>query len=138
MKIDSRFCSPFMNTLSVAEEMTRVHRLMPRSWIVLPPTVWGPSMWHYIHLSSLYYSIYPYSEAIFRDWMKNIPQLLPCSTCHNHFKRAIKDYSSEEDAFTFFVKIHNQVNQRNKKELKKVEEMRDYYEELLAEVLGMV
>ena len=93
------------------------------------PNIWGPQFWRYYHIMSLNYPANP-SPAL-RERMKayilSIPASLPCIICQKHASKFIATtsectyptldavVSSQPNLFSFFVRFHNYVNQKQGK-----------------------
>ena len=87
-------------------------------------TVWGPSMWHYLHTMSFNYPINPTTEdkKHYKDFMLNLQYVLPCKYCRQNLTKNYKAFplrSSDllnRDAFSRYVyKLHEMVNKMLKK-----------------------
>ena len=55
-------------------------------------SVWGPSMWHYLHIMSFNYPVKPTSEEKkhYRDFVLNMKHVLPCKYCRINLKTNFK------------------------------------------------
>ena len=55
-------------------------------------TVWGPSMWHYLHTMSFNYPVDPTIEdkKHYRDFVLNLRYVLPCKYCRINLKTNFK------------------------------------------------
>jgi hypothetical protein len=55
-------------------------------------TVWGPSMWHYMHAMSFNYPIKPTSEQKkhYKQFVLNLQHTLPCGACRTNLKNNLK------------------------------------------------
>ena len=51
-------------------------------------TVWGPSMWHYLHIMSFNYPVKPtlQDKKNYRNFVLNLQNTLPCGTCRKNLK----------------------------------------------------
>lgn len=87
-------------------------------------TVWGPSMWHYIHTMSFNYPIEPTKEnkIKYREFILNLPHTLPCKYCRINLKKNLKVHPlkpchlKNRDAFSRWVyELHETVNKMLKK-----------------------
>ena len=87
-------------------------------------TVWGPSMWHYLHTMSFNYPIQPTLEdkKHYRDFMLNLQYVLPCKYCRQNLKNNYKIFPvtmsvmASRDSFSRYVyKLHEMVNKLLKK-----------------------
>ena len=82
-------------------------------------TVWGPSMWHYMHAMSFNYPVHPTAEQKkhFRDFILNLQHTLPCGACRKNLKNNLKArplkaaHLKNREAFSRFVfDLHETVN----------------------------
>ena len=82
-------------------------------------TVWGPSMWHYLHTMSFNYPVHPSQDdkRCYRDFMLSLVHVLPCRHCRENLKRNYKAhplkmcYMKDRNSFSRYVyKLHETVN----------------------------
>jgi hypothetical protein len=82
-------------------------------------TVWGPSMWHYLHIMSFNYPVRPTNDdkKNYRDFMLSLVHVLPCRHCRENLKRNYKAhplkmcYMKDRNSFSRYVyKLHEVVN----------------------------
>jgi len=82
-------------------------------------TVWGPSMWHYLHTMSFNYPINPSKEnkQHYRDFIINLQNVLPCKYCRQNLKTNMKanpltmNHMESRDTFSRYIyKLHETVN----------------------------
>jgi hypothetical protein len=87
-------------------------------------TVWGPSMWHYLHTMSFNYPVHPSKEnkEHYRDFVLNLQNVLPCGKCRKNliknFKKLPLTEESMESRKTFskyIYDLHEVVNKMLKK-----------------------
>ena len=87
-------------------------------------TVWGPSMWHYLHTMSFNYPVKPTlaDKKHFRDFMLNLQYVLPCKYCRENLKKNYKafpirqcDMASRDHFSRYVYKLHEMVNKLLKK-----------------------
>jgi len=87
-------------------------------------TVWGPSMWHYLHTMSFNYPITPTTEdkKHYRDFMLNLQYVLPCKYCRQNLTKNYKafplrpsDMLNRESFSRYVYKLHEMVNKMLKK-----------------------
>jgi len=87
-------------------------------------TVWGPSMWHYLHIMSFNYPVHPTDadKKYYRNFILNLVHVLPCKYCRENLKRNLKAYPLRmcdmKDRITFskyMYKLHELVNKMLKK-----------------------
>lgn len=84
------------------------------------PEIFGPSLWFILHNGSVSYPTYPtkFVQNGMKQLLLNIPLLIPCLTCREHFYSFIRTsniddaISSREKLFKFMVDAHNYVNVR--------------------------
>lgn len=96
------------------------------------PSVWGPGLWLFLHISSAHYPINPdkSTKEFAICTILGLPSSLPCANCSSHSKSYIESRknqlgdicSSRMKYFNFFVDLHNFVNQRLNKKLYTYEE----------------
>lgn len=81
--------------------------------------VWGPSLWHFLHIMSLNYPIHPTSEEKkqYKNFIISLQYILPCKYCrenlNNNFKTLPLTNSDmkDRDSFSRYVyKLHETVN----------------------------
>lgn len=79
-------------------------------------STWGPTYWEFIHAYTIMYPNEPKREdkEHAAQLMKSIGEVIPCSSCKEHFKEKIKnvDYTSRDSLFSSLVSIHNSVNRK--------------------------
>lgn len=82
-------------------------------------TVWGPSMWHFLHTMSFNYPVEPTSDQKrqYMDFILNLRNVLPCKYCrmnltNNLATRPIRMcHMKSRDTFSRFVyELHETVN----------------------------
>ena len=105
-------------------------------------SVWGPSMWHYLHTMSFNYPVEPTKENkhYYKQFVKNLQYTLPCKYCRinlkNNFKaHPIKDcHMKNRESFSRYVyELHELVNKMlNKKSGLKYCDVRERYEHFRA------
>jgi len=87
-------------------------------------TVWGPSMWHYLHTMSFNYPIKPTNndKKHYKNFILSLQHVLPCKYCRINLKNNFKHYPIREcdmenrEAFSRYVyKLHEIVNKMLKK-----------------------
>jgi hypothetical protein len=87
-------------------------------------TVWGPSMWHYLHTMSFNYPVQPTPEdkKYYKEFMLNLQHVLPCKYCRQNLTNNYKIYPltastmASRDSFSRYVyKLHEMVNKLLKK-----------------------
>jgi len=82
-------------------------------------TVWGPSMWHYLHTMSFNYPVLPSvkDKQHYRNFIMNLQNTLPCRHCRVNLKNNMKSNPlrmcdmRNRDTFSRYVyKLHETVN----------------------------
>ena len=105
-------------------------------------SVWGPSMWHYLHTMSFNYPVEPSKENkhYYKEFVKNLQYTLPCKYCRINLKNNFKAHPIKEchmkdrESFSRYVyELHELVNQMlNKKSGLKYCDVRERYEHFRA------
>ena len=87
-------------------------------------TVWGPSMWHYLHTMSFNYPVAPTpaDKKHYRDFMLNLQYVLPCKYCRQNLTNNYKifplkqsDMANRESFSRYVYKLHEMINKMLKK-----------------------
>ena len=87
-------------------------------------TVWGPSMWHYLHTMSFNYPIHPSTDdkKYYRDFILSLQHVLPCKYCRINLTKNFKafplraeDMKNRESFSRYVYKLHELVNKMLKK-----------------------
>ena len=87
-------------------------------------TVWGPSMWHFLHTMSFNYPVNPTPEdkQHYQDFMLSLQHILPCKYCRQNltnnykiFPLTINDMASRDSFSRYVYKLHEMVNKLLKK-----------------------
>tara|TARA_A100001015_G_C15035286_1_gene735803 strand:+ start:265 stop:840 length:576 start_codon:yes stop_codon:yes gene_type:complete len=87
-------------------------------------TVWGPSMWHFLHTMSFNYPINPtkIEKKNYRNFILNLQNILPCKYCRVNLKRNFKVHPLKmcdmKNRYTFskyIYKLHEVINKMLKK-----------------------
>ena len=87
-------------------------------------TVWGPSMWHYLHTMSFNYPIHPSADdkKHYRDFILSLQHVLPCKYCRINLTKNFKafplrpeDMKNRESFSRYVYKLHELVNKMLKK-----------------------
>jgi len=82
-------------------------------------SVWGPSMWHYLHTMSFNYPIEPTEKQkkCYRQFIVNLCHTLPCGHCRKNLTNNLKAYPLTDDclknreAFSRYIfGLHETVN----------------------------
>jgi len=87
-------------------------------------SVWGPSMWHYLHIMSFNYPVNPTPEQKkhYREFILNLQHTLPCKYCRINLKNNFKvlpltyDCMKSRDTFSRYIyRLHEVINKMLKK-----------------------
>lgn len=87
-------------------------------------SVWGPSMWHYMHTMSFNYPVKPTSleKQKYREFVLNLQYTLPCKYCRinlvNNFKAVplTRACMASRDTFSRYIyRLHEHINKMLKK-----------------------
>ena len=87
-------------------------------------SVWGPSMWHYLHTMSFNYPVHPTQDdkKHYRNFMKSLVNVLPCKYCRINLKTNYKnlplrkcDMKNRESFSKYVYYLHELVNKMLKK-----------------------
>lgn len=82
-------------------------------------SVWGPSLWHFLHTMSFNYPIKPTMEDKnnYRSFMKSLQHILPCQYCRVNYMKNVKALPltckvfQSRDSFSRYVyKLHEHIN----------------------------
>ena len=82
-------------------------------------SVWGPPLWHYLHVMSFNYPVKPTAadKKHYRDFICNLRNVLPCRYCRQNLKKNLKMLPltnaelKNRDRFSRWVyKLHELVN----------------------------
>ncbi len=87
-------------------------------------SVWGPSMWHYLHTMSFNYPVNPTQEQKkhYREFVLNLQHTLPCKYCRINLKNNFKilpltlECMKSRDTFSRYIyRLHEVINKMLKK-----------------------
>ena len=55
-------------------------------------SVWGPSLWHYLHTMSFNYPIHPTAQQKkhYKEFIFSLKNVLPCGYCRKNLKKKFK------------------------------------------------
>ena len=82
-------------------------------------TVWGPSMWHYLHTMSFNYPVKPtlQDKKNYRRFILNLQNTLPCGNCRKNLKNNFKAHPltmecmKNRNSFSRYIyKLHEVIN----------------------------
>ena len=105
-------------------------------------TVWGPSMWHYLHIMSFNFPLKPTNlqKNKYLEFIKNLQYTLPCKYCRINLKKNFKilplnknTVTSRESFSRYIYNLHELVNTMlNKKSNLSYNDVRQRYEHFRA------
>lgn len=105
-------------------------------------SVWGPSMWHYLHTMSFNYPVHPSNKdkKNYRNFVLNLKNVLPCKYCRinlkNNFKQkplTMEKMKNRESFSRYIYELHELVNKMlGKKSGLTYKEVRERYEHFRA------
>ena len=105
-------------------------------------TVWGPSLWHFLHTMSFNYPVEPTQEekTQYRNYILSLRHILPCKYCRTNLKTNFKqlpitmDTMKNRDTFSRYVyDLHEHINKMlHKKSNLTFCEVRERYEHFRA------
>ena len=82
-------------------------------------SIWGPSMWHYLHTMSFNYPVKPTKKdkKYYKEFMESLQYVLPCKHCRENLVSNYKAHPLKEcvfkdrDSFSRYVyQLHEVVN----------------------------
>lgn len=81
-------------------------------------TVWGPPLWHFLHLMSFNYPINPTCEEKqkYKSFIHSLKDILPCGSCrknltYNLKKRPITPHLKNRTTFSKYIyQLHETIN----------------------------
>ena len=101
-------------------------------------SVWGPSMWHYLHTMSFNYPINPTKDdkKNYRNFILSLKNVLPCRHCRDNLKNNFKIHPLQDchlkdrNSFSRYIyKLHEIINKMlNKKSGLSYCDVRERYE----------
>lgn len=101
-------------------------------------SVFGPPLWHTLHIMSFNYPVNPTNEQkkYYTNFLLSLENVLPCVYCRINFKKNLNKANfnpsvmKNRQTFSYFIyKLHNCVNKMLKKNINiSYEEVRDRYE----------
>lgn len=105
-------------------------------------SVWGPSLWHYLHTMSFNYPVKPtpQEKKHYKNFMLQLQYTLPCKYCRENLKNNYKKYPLKEctlknrESFSKYVyRLHEIINKKlNKKSGLSYCDVRERYEHFRA------
>ena len=101
-------------------------------------SVWGPSMWHFLHTMSFNYPVNPTPEdkKNYKDFILSLRYVLPCKYCRMNLKNNLdkvpitaENMKNRENFSKYIYHLHETVNKMlNKKSNLTYEDVRERYE----------
>jgi len=88
-------------------------------------SVWGPSLWHYLHTMSFNYPVKPTNadKKNYKNFILNLQNVLPCGHCRQNLKKNFKfvpltnsDLANRNKFSRYIFKLHETVNKMLGKE----------------------
>ena len=82
-------------------------------------TIWGPSMWHFLHTMSFNYPVSPTSQdkKHYRDFIISLQNVLPCKHCRQNLKNNMtmsplkwSDMKNRDSFSRYIYNLHETVN----------------------------
>ena len=123
------------NVKSKKRVFTRKHYMSGDGMLT---SVWGPSLWHYLHTMSFNYPVNPTSsnKKHYKNFIINLKNVLPCGHCRKNLKKNFrympltdKDLKDRDSFSRYIYKLHETVNKLlGKKSGLTFCEVRDRYE----------
>jgi hypothetical protein len=87
-------------------------------------SVWGPAIWHSLHIISFNYPVKPTNEEkyYYRNYVLSLQNVLPCGACRKNLKMNFKhlplkisDMESRDSFSRYIYNLHELVNKMLKK-----------------------
>ena len=101
-------------------------------------TIWGPSLWHFLHTISFNYPVIPTSsqQKYYKNFIISLENILPCKYCRENLKKNLKTLPitnkvlENRDTFSrYMFDLHELINKMlDKKSNLSYEEVRERYE----------
>lgn len=102
-------------------------------------SVWGPSMWHYLHIISFNYPNNPtkFLKQKYKQFLLNLQYTLPCKYCRINLKNNFKKFPLKDEIFKnrnnfsrYIYNLHELINKMlGKKSNLSYCDVRDRYEQ---------
>ena len=109
-------------------------------------TVWGPSLWHYLHIMSFNYPVSPdeKDKKHYKEFILNLQNVLPCKYCRINLKKNFKalpltanDLKTRENFAKYVYNLHELVNKMlNKTSHLTFDQVRERYEHFRARCIN--
>ena len=87
-------------------------------------SVWGPSLWHYLHIISFNYPVNPTKQQKekYKEFVMNLKYTLPCKYCRDNLKNNLKQHplnakalKNRENFSRWMFDLHELINKMLKK-----------------------
>ena len=83
-------------------------------------TIWGPSLWHYLHTISFNYPIKPsqLQKKKYKEFIVNLKHTLPCRHCRENLVKNLKNKPltkktlNLEEHFRVIYELHERINRQ--------------------------
>lgn len=81
--------------------------------------LWGPALWHFLHMISFNYPVHPTAEEKrnYRDFVKSLVNILPCKYCRQNLKKNLRSLPltmaemASRDTFSRYIyRLHERIN----------------------------
>lgn len=105
-------------------------------------SVWGPSLWHYLHTMSFNYPVKPSSrdKKSYRAFILQLEHVLPCKYCRINLKTNLKNHpltskhlQSRATFSKYVYELHEEINKMLRKQSNLTyEDVRERYEHFRA------
>ena len=109
-------------------------------------SVWGPAIWHFLHIISFNYPVNPTQEdkKHYRDFILSLQFVLPCKYCRTNLDKNFKklpltmdDMKNRHSFSLYLYKLHEEINTMlNKTSGLTYENVRERYEHFRARGCG--
>ena len=102
------------------------------------PKIWGPSGWIFLHSITLNYPDNPSQKdkQNYKHFFESLQFTIPCEKCKTHYQENLQKYSldnalnNKETLFNWLVNIHNEVNEKNNKDILSYDKVKQIYKDL--------
>ena len=105
-------------------------------------SVWGPSLWHYLHTMSFNYPVKPTrkDKKHYRQFIMNLQNVLPCKYCRLNLRKNLKDLplrdkdlKNRHNFSLWMFRLHEHINKMlGKKSGLTFKQVRERYEHFRA------
>lgn len=101
-------------------------------------SIWGPSLWHYLHTMSFNYPVKPTKadKKAYKNFILSLKDVLPCKYCRENLKKNLKELPITQDVLEnrhtfskYIYDLHEHINEMlGKKSGLSFDEVRERYE----------